>query len=257
MATSKAMTELYEAKRDITQTYVHATSRGHEAIQLACSLQLKAVDYLYPYYRDDAMLLGIGMQPYDLMLQLLAKTIRFQGRTYYSHPSLRDDDDKPKNPAPVLRDGHAKFSRRCCARHSVPARKWTSPKAGATKNPSWFAPSGTRPYRRGNFGSPPNGRLKQFPLLMLVQDNGWDISATLAETRSAVHGRLRQGLQRPESRSSGRQRLQRLLPRHARSAEKHAHQAPALPRARQSAPAEPPHVGRSHGMSTRRPGRAR
>ena len=45
MATSKVMTELYEAKRDITQTYVHATSRGHEAIQLACSLQLKSVDY--------------------------------------------------------------------------------------------------------------------------------------------------------------------------------------------------------------------
>ena len=45
MATAKAMTDLFEANRDVTQTYVHATSRGHEAIQLACSLQLKSVDY--------------------------------------------------------------------------------------------------------------------------------------------------------------------------------------------------------------------
>ena len=99
MATSVAMTELFEAQREITKTYVHATSRGHEAIQLACSLQLKPVYFLYPYYRDDAMLLGIGMQPYDLMLQLLAKRDDpfSGGRTYYSHPSLRDDD-KPKIP---------------------------------------------------------------------------------------------------------------------------------------------------------------
>ncbi len=39
------------------------------------------------------------MKPYDLMLQVLAKKDDpfSGGRTYYSHPSLRDDD-KPKIP---------------------------------------------------------------------------------------------------------------------------------------------------------------
>ena len=73
MSMAKAMTELYEKNREITSKYVHATSRGHEAIQIALGLQLLPQDYLSAYYRDDAMLLSIGMQPYELMLQLLAK----------------------------------------------------------------------------------------------------------------------------------------------------------------------------------------
>ena len=46
MCTAKAMTELYEANASVTSKYVHATSRGHEAIQLAVGLQLKPQDYV-------------------------------------------------------------------------------------------------------------------------------------------------------------------------------------------------------------------
>jgi 2-oxoisovalerate dehydrogenase E1 component len=99
MATAKALTELYEENKAITAKYVHATSRGHEAIQIALGLQLLPQDYVYPYYRDDSILLSIGMTPFDVMLQLLAKrNDPFSGgRTYYSHPSL-NDADKPKIP---------------------------------------------------------------------------------------------------------------------------------------------------------------
>src|SRR5699024_5364110 len=56
-------------------------------------------DYAFPYYRDDSILLSIGMTPKDLMLQLMAKKDDpfSGGRSYYAHPSLRDDD-KPKIP---------------------------------------------------------------------------------------------------------------------------------------------------------------
>ena len=63
MATAKAMTELYEANFKKVSKYVHATSRGHEAIQLALGLQLLPQDFVFPYYRDDAMLLGLGNAP--------------------------------------------------------------------------------------------------------------------------------------------------------------------------------------------------
>ncbi|NNK73603.1 MAG: tungsten formylmethanofuran dehydrogenase, partial [Flavobacteriaceae bacterium] len=88
---AKCMTELYEDQFKLVSKYVHATSRGHEAIQIALGLQLKPQDYLFPYYRDDAMLLSIGITPFDLMLQLMAKKEDpfSGGRTYYSHPSLR------------------------------------------------------------------------------------------------------------------------------------------------------------------------
>ena len=186
MATSKAMTELYEAKREITQTYVHATSRGHEAIQLACSLQLKAVDYLYPYYRDDAMLLGIGMQPYDLMLQLLAKRDDpfSGGRTYYSHPSLRDDD-KPKIPHQSSATGMQAIPAAGAALGIQYRERMGLTEGWGDEKPIVVCSIGDAAMTEGEISEALQmAALKQFPLLMLVQDNGWDISANAAETRS-------------------------------------------------------------------------
>ncbi len=90
MSLVKKMAETYEANRTICK-YVHSTSRGHEAIQLATAFQLLPQDYVSPYYRDESMLLGLGFTPYDLMLQLLAKgeDIFTGGREYYSHPNYR------------------------------------------------------------------------------------------------------------------------------------------------------------------------
>ncbi|WP_435523751.1 thiamine pyrophosphate-dependent enzyme [Chryseobacterium indoltheticum] len=95
MMLAKAMADIYEENRNVTK-YVHSTSRGHEAIQLATAYQLKK-DWVSPYYRDESILLGIGFQPYQLMLQLLAKADDpFSGsRSYYSHLPA-GDEDKPK-----------------------------------------------------------------------------------------------------------------------------------------------------------------
>ncbi|QIX59824.1 tungsten formylmethanofuran dehydrogenase [Hymenobacter sp. BT18] len=91
MRTADEMARLYEENKAVTAKYVHATARGHEAIQLAAASILGPQDYAAPYYRDDALLLGMGLSPYELMLQLLAKRDDpfSGGRTYYSHPSLR------------------------------------------------------------------------------------------------------------------------------------------------------------------------
>src|ERR1700733_4594941 len=93
MCTVRSMSETYEANRQICK-YVHSTSRGHEAIQLATAFQLLPCDFISPYYRDESILLGLGFSPYALMLQLLAKAgdIFTGGREYYSHPNYRGDD---------------------------------------------------------------------------------------------------------------------------------------------------------------------
>jgi 2-oxoisovalerate dehydrogenase E1 component len=96
MYSVKVMAETYEANRGICR-YVHATSRGHEAIQLATAFHLKPQDWVSPYYRDESMLLGMGWTPYELMLQLLTKKDDpfSGGKAYYSHPnSIRDDRPK-------------------------------------------------------------------------------------------------------------------------------------------------------------------
>ena len=91
MHTAAEMATLYEEEKATAARYVHATARGHEAVQLAAAFHLTGADYATPYYRDDAMLLGLGLRPYELMLQLLAKADDpfSGGRTYYAHPSLR------------------------------------------------------------------------------------------------------------------------------------------------------------------------
>ena len=71
MVTAKAMSDTYDTNRNVCK-YVHSTSRGHEAIQVATGLQLQNCDWVSPYYRDDCMMLSIGFSPYEMMLQLLA-----------------------------------------------------------------------------------------------------------------------------------------------------------------------------------------
>lgn len=95
MSQVKAMAETYEANRSVCK-YVHSTSRGHEAIQLATAFQLQPYDFVSPYYRDESIIMGIGFTPYEQMLQLLAKgnDIFTGGREYYSHPNY-NGDDKP------------------------------------------------------------------------------------------------------------------------------------------------------------------
>ena len=73
ICTARSLSSIYEANKEITSKYVHATSKGHEVIQIALALQLKNHDWVSPYYRDDSILLGIGMKPYELMLQLMCK----------------------------------------------------------------------------------------------------------------------------------------------------------------------------------------
>lgn len=89
MCTERAMADVYDENRSIAH-YVHSTSRGHEAIQLATAFHLQPYDYISPYYRDDSILLGLGLTPYEIMLQLLAKQDDpfTGGRSYYSHPNL-------------------------------------------------------------------------------------------------------------------------------------------------------------------------
>src|SRR6476661_6666987 len=93
MCVARTMAETYESNRQ-TCKYVHSTSRGHEAIQLATAFHLLPCDYISPYYRDESILLGLGFTPYQLMLQLLAKgnDIFSGGRAYYSHPNYKGED---------------------------------------------------------------------------------------------------------------------------------------------------------------------
>lgn len=179
------MAELYEENFKQVSKYVHATSRGHEAIQVALGMQLLPQDYAFPYYRDDAMLLALGMEPYDLMLQLLAKKDDpfSGGRTYYSHPSLKDDD-KPKIPHQSSATGMQAIPATGVAM-GMQYKELQGLNDTALENPISVCSLGDASVTEGEIAEAfQMAALKQMPILYLVQDNGWDISANAAETRA-------------------------------------------------------------------------
>ena len=201
MCTAKAMTELFEANREVTAKYVHATSRGHEAIQLAVGLQLLPEDYLSAYYRDDSILLGIGMKPFDLMLQLLAKrNDPFSGgRTYYSHPSLRRDD-MPKIPHQSSATGMQAIPTTGIAL-GLKYREIMRLDRG-DKKPVAVCSLGDASCTEGEVSEALHmAALKQLPILYVVQDNEWDISAHAREIRSQDMSEYIRGFKGIESRS--------------------------------------------------------
>ena len=182
--TAKTLTDLYEENKAVTSKYVHATSRGHEAIQIATGLQLLPQDYLSAYYRDDAMLLAIGITPYELMLQLLAKRddVFSGGRTYYSHPSLRRDD-MPKIPHQSSATGMQAIPTTGIAMGMQ--YKELEGLCEEEIKPISVCSLGDASCTEGEVAEAfQMAALKQLPILYLVQDNEWDISASADEIRA-------------------------------------------------------------------------
>jgi 2-oxoisovalerate dehydrogenase E1 component len=203
MATAKTMAEKYEANKEITSKYVHATSRGHEAIQLALGIQLLPQDWVAPYYRDDSILLGIGMTPYELMLQVFAKKDDpfSGGRTYYSHPSL-NRSDMPKIPHQSSATGMQAIPTTGVAMGIQYKEKLGLSEDYNGLNPIVVCSLGDASCTEGEVAEAfQMAALKQFPILYLVQDNGWDISANAKETRAQDISGYAQGFHGIEVRS--------------------------------------------------------
>lgn len=187
MYTAKEMAVVFEENKEVASKYVHATSRGHEAIQLATTLQLLPQDYLAPYYRDDAMLLGIGMTPYDCMLQLHARLADpfSGGRHYYAHVSLRDAD-KPKIPYQSSSTGMQAIPLTGAA-HGMKYKEETGLVSYDEENlpPVAICSLGDASITEGEVSEAfQEACLNQLPIIYLIQDNEWDISATAGETRA-------------------------------------------------------------------------
>jgi 2-oxoisovalerate dehydrogenase E1 component len=201
MHTAAEMAALYEDQKATASRYVHATARGHEAIQLAAAFLLKDTDYAAPYYRDDAMLLGMGLRPYELMLQLLAKADDpfSGGRTYYSHPSLR----RPGSPI-IPHQSSATGMQAIPATGMAHAIKYlesmsneqltmSNGSEGIQNHCSLLIANRSLVLCSIGDGAMTEGEvsealqmaiLHQLPIIYLVQDNDWGISATGREMRA-------------------------------------------------------------------------
>ena len=188
MCTAKAMADTYEENRQVCK-YVHSTSRGHEAIQLATAFQLLPCDYVSPYYRDESMLLGLGFSPYELMLQLLAKgnDIFTGGREYYSHPNYKGDD-KPG----IIHQSSATGMQAIPTTGVAQGIKFLEQiatidqRSTVNEKPIVICSLGDASVTEGEVSEAFQfAALHQLPIIYLVQDNGWGISVTSEEARTS------------------------------------------------------------------------
>ncbi len=188
MITAKKIADTYEANRQICK-YVHSTSRGHEAIQIATGLQLLPCDFVSPYYRDDSLLLAIGFSPYQLMLQLLAKADDpfSAGRSYYCHPNS-NDADKPRIIHQSSATGMQAIPTTGIAQGIQFLEQTNSPlllKGANDEAPVVICSMGDNSVTEGEVSEAFQfAVLKQLPIIYLVQDNNWGISATGEEVRT-------------------------------------------------------------------------
>jgi len=183
MCISKRMAEIYDENRQICK-YVHSTSRGHEAIQLAAGMQIKECDYLSPYYRDESILLGMGIEPYELMLQLLSKKDDpfSGGRTYYGHPSLKREGF-PKIPHQSSATGMQAIPATGMA-HGISYLE-SMGLLDSIEKPVVICSLGDGSVTEGEVSEAfQMAVLKKLPIIYLVQDNQWGISAFADEMRA-------------------------------------------------------------------------
>ena len=183
MCTSARMSKLYDDEKAVCSKYVHSTSRGHEAIQLAAAMQLLPKDYLAVYYRDESLLLGLGLTPYDLMLQLMAKSDDpfSEGRAYYVHPAIKKEGF-PTIPHQSSATGMQAIPATGMA-HGLKYLISQGLLKGRSK-PIVLCSLGDGSVTEGEVSEAfQMAVLKELPILYLVQDNDWGISATGSEMR--------------------------------------------------------------------------
>ena len=156
----------------------HASTRGHEKLQIAMSMLLRpGKDWFFPYYREKALMVGLGMSPKDVFLHMLSKADDPCGggrnmSEHFSSPRLRVV-------SPTACTGTQFLA-------AVGMAKAVKADGG---DEVVYVSSGEGATSEGEFPEALNyaGREK-LPVLFVIQNNGYAISVPQSQqTGSAIH----------------------------------------------------------------------
>jgi len=193
MHTARRLDDREIALKRQNRIYFQISGAGHEAIQVAAAMSLRpGRDWVYPYYRDRALCLTLGVTPLEMLQQAVgaAADPASGGRQMPSHW------------------GHAAYN---IVSSSSPTGTQFNQAAGCAEAGRYRDPnsdevtlvcSGEGATSEGEFWESLNiAALKRLPLLYLIEDNGYAISVpveqqtaggSISALTSAIPGLFRQ-----------------------------------------------------------------
>src|ERR1700752_3185907 len=170
--------------------YFQMSGAGHEAVGVAAGLALKAgYDWFYPYYRDRALCLALGVEPYQMFLQGVgaADDPSSGGRqmpSHWSYPSLHIVTQSSPTGSQILQAVGCAEGGRYLARHpksvEVPAdagdyRQFRT--VSSQNDEITYVSLGDGTSSEGEFWEAMNAAaLGKLPVIFCVEDNGYAIS---------------------------------------------------------------------------------
>ena len=156
----------------------HASTRGHEKIQIGTTMLLKpGHDWFYTYYREKAIAVGLGMPPKDIFLAMLGRKDdpNSNGRNMPEHFSSRKLNLVSMTACTGTQYLVAVGTAKALKKDGSDALVYVSSGEGATSEGEFFEAL--------NWSA-----REKLPVLFVIQNNGYAISVPqAAQTSSEIH----------------------------------------------------------------------